>query len=122
MATPVKEDIRIVRPPLNVLRVVLALSLAAGLLLVSASPVFGAPPADDAETGSFVAGVRDLSHHREQLHVPLNHSVLVRTTVEFGQVNVVAAHIADASPVSATELLVTGRSYGTTTIALWGPG
>ena len=66
--------------------------------------------------------VSDMTTEYQRVQVPLNRSVVVQTSIEINQVNIVADHIADVQVISPTELLVTGKSYGTTNIVLFGPG
>ncbi|MFQ5413596.1 MAG: type II and III secretion system protein family protein [Phycisphaerae bacterium] len=74
---------------------------------------------DGAQAPAFTAKVLDTSAGYQRLTVPLNRSVIVETSVEAARVDVVASEVVDVKPVSPTQLLVTGQSYGTTNIILW---
>jgi len=73
-----------------------------------------------AQTQPFSATVRDLTEETQHIVIPLNRSVLVETTTETARADVVASTIVDVQPVSPKQLLLTGKSFGTTQIILWG--
>lgn len=74
-----------------------------------------------AQSGKeFKAQVVDLAAHSQRVTVPLNRSVTVDTTVEVTRADVIARQIADVQVVSPTRLLITGQSYGTTSVVLSG--
>jgi pilus assembly protein CpaC len=68
----------------------------------------------------FRASVLDLSANYQRITVPINRSVTVETTVEAARADVVARQIADVQVVSPTRMLITGNSFGTTTVVLSG--
>jgi pilus assembly protein CpaC len=71
-----------------------------------------------AQGGGFEASVVDMSQNMRRVAIPLNKSVVVRTTVESAKVFAVAGDIASVDLISPTELLVTGKGYGSTNIVL----
>ena len=95
---------------------------AALFVLLASAPDGRAAPPDIGDADSFVVSVDDMSAHYQRIEVPLNRSVVVKTAMATQQINVVAEHIADVQVISPTEFLVTGRSYGTTNILLFGAG
>jgi len=86
-------------------------------LSVGTSTVLAGPAGDPQE--GFRAKVVDVSAGIQSVSVPFNRSVIVETTVEVSRADVVASNIADVQPVSPTQLLVTGKSYGRTDVILW---
>lgn len=72
------------------------------------------------ESGSFRATVMDMSGSSQRITVPLNRSATIETSVEFTRADVVARQIADVQVLSPTRLLVTGNSFGNTSIVLQG--
>lgn len=86
------------------------------LIGVAATPTL----AQDEETPSFFAAqVIDTSHAAMRVTVPINRSVIVKTTSAISRVDPVASDIAEAQAVSPTELLITGRGFGHTNVVLW---
>ena len=72
------------------------------------------------ETPSFfVAHVIDTSHASMRVTVPINRSIIVKTTSAISRADPVASDIAEVQNVSPTELLITGRGFGRTNIILW---
>ena len=67
----------------------------------------------------FTVSVLDMSEDFRSISVPLNRSVVIGTSLEVTRTDVVASHIADVRPVSPTQLLVTGKTYGQTNVVLW---
>jgi pilus assembly protein CpaC len=88
------------------------------MLAVSAVPAAG--QSSDAGV-PFTARVIDTSADSRSISIPLNRSVIVETTVEVSRTSIVNSNIVDVQPVSAKELLITGKSYGQTHVVLWGP-
>ena len=95
---------------------------AGALLLIVLASVISANQAEGGPSGSFVVSVSDMTAEYQRVQVPLNRSVVVQTSMAISQVNIVAEHIADVQVISPTELLITGKSYGTTNIVLFGTG
>jgi pilus assembly protein CpaC len=93
--------------------VLVALALCAG-----AVPAVGQAPDQAQPANSLVASVRDWSQERQRVQVALNRTVLVETTVQISQVNVIADEIADVQAISPSQLLITGQGYGNTNILL----
>ncbi len=77
-------------------------------------------PTGLAQAPSFEATVKDLAGETQHIVIPLNRSVLVETTTETARADVVASTIVDVQPISPKQLLLTGKSFGTTQIILWG--
>ena len=55
----------------------------------------------------------------QRLTVPFNRSVIVEATVAVSRVDVVASGVVEINPISPTQLLVTGKNYGTTNVVVW---
>jgi len=80
-------------------------------------------PQAAAQSGSsaeFSARVLDLSKNYQQLTIPLNRSVTVETTIGISRADVVAPTIANVQIISPTRMLVTGQSFGNTSVVLTG--
>jgi len=91
------------------------------ILIVAAMAVFSATAyAQGGKGKEFRASVLDLSANYQRITVPINRSVTVETTVEAVRADVVARQIADVQVVSPTRMLITGNSFGTTTVVLSG--
>jgi len=76
-----------------------------------------------AQSGSppeFSARVLDLSKSYQRLNIPLNRSVMVETTIGVSRADVVAPTIANVQVISPTRMLVTGQSFGNTSVVLTG--
>lgn len=96
-----------------------AVAVAFALMLGAAA--MGQEPARPAASGgNFRASVLDLKGSFQQVTVPLNRSLTVETTVEVQRADVIAREIADVQVVTPTRLLITGESYGDTTVVLLG--
>ncbi|MBI4717135.1 MAG: pilus assembly protein N-terminal domain-containing protein [Planctomycetes bacterium] len=67
----------------------------------------------------FKATVLDMSSETRSVAIPLNRSVIIQTSVEVARADVVNAQVANVQPVSATQLLVTGKNFGRTHVVLW---
>ncbi len=65
--------------------------------------------------------IRDFTQQQLRVAVPLDRSVVVDTSTEIARVHVVASHIAGVEAIGPKQLLITGASYGTTQVVLWGP-
>ncbi len=76
--------------------------------------------AQDGKGKEFRASILDLSANYQRITVPINRSVTVETTVEASRADVVARQIADVQVISPTRMLITGNSFGTTTVILSG--
>ena len=101
-----------------------AISMQAGnstwkLRLTTLVALFAASPIAGAQDSGFTASVIDTTASAQVINVPLNRSVIVRTSVDIARADVVAGNIANVQAVSAKELLITGRGYGNTNIVLW---
>jgi pilus assembly protein CpaC len=95
--------------------------LLALLALANVSKV--AQAADGASPDNTVLDVTvlDMTTDSRCIAIPLNRSVVVKTTMPIARANVVASEIVEAQAISATELLITGTGYGRTNIVLWDP-
>jgi len=85
--------------------------------------VFWASPRAAAQKGDspeFSARVLDLSKSYQRLNIPLNRSVTVETTIAVSRADVVAPNIANVQVISPTRMLVTGQSFGNTSVVLTG--
>jgi pilus assembly protein CpaC len=90
-------------------------SPAAVLMLLGSATVQGQGTAP-----AFQAKVLDMTAQTQRITVPLNRSVAIETTVEITRADVIARQIADIQVVSPRRLLVTGQSYGATSVVLLG--
>lgn len=80
----------------------------------------GAPAlAQTGGSGRFNVKVIDTSAASRRVTVLLNRNIIIETSVEVARADVVASDIADVQPVSPTQLLITGKSYGNTDVILW---
>ncbi|HNQ21693.1 MAG TPA: type II and III secretion system protein family protein [Phycisphaerae bacterium] len=121
MTRQVKEDSAMV-PCRQTRRGLLLGLVAVGVLAGGVVIPAVAQPAAASGAPPFVTSVKAVSGEHQRVQVPLNRSVIVQTSVEISQVNVIADEVADVQAVSPRELLVTGKSYGLTSILLWGAG
>lgn len=94
-----------------------AVSLLAVLLL--AAPAAAQPSGSGTR---FSAKVLDTGKVSQRLTVALNRSIIIESTVEVARADVVSGEIADVKPISPTQLLITGKSYGNTNVILWDKG
>lgn len=92
----------------------LAVLVAIGTCL---APAVAQPRKDG---GVFRATVSDSRENKQRITVPLHRSVTVDTTVSITRADLIARNIADVQVVSPTRLLVTGQSFGETSIVLTG--
>jgi pilus assembly protein CpaC len=93
--------------------------MATALLVVFATAVGPSALAQDEKNAEdFSAKVLDLAEHMQHVTVPLYGSLTIETTHEVIRADVVATAIADVQVVSPTLLLITGQSYGHTTVIL----
>ncbi|MCP4248832.1 MAG: type II and III secretion system protein family protein [bacterium] len=75
-------------------------------------PTAGAAPV-------YTATVHDLSVDAQQIHIPLNHSVLIETSKPSERVQAIDPSIVFVQSVSPTQLLVTGTGVGTSQVLTW---
>lgn len=94
--------------------------LAVAIAIVGWVPSAAAQKPDDPQ--EFSARVLDLTKSYQRLTVPLNRSVTVETSVGVSRADVVAPQIADVQILSPTRMLITGQSFGSTTVVLSGAG
>lgn len=89
------------------------------LILPSFAALMVFAPRGAAQDGAFTATIIDTAPTAQAINVPLNRSVIVRTSVDVARADVVAGNVANVQAVSARELLITGRGYGHTNVILW---
>ncbi len=89
------------------------------LSFAAAVALFAAAPMATAQDGAFTATVIESTPTSQAISVPLNRSVIVRTSVDVARADVIAGNIANVQAVSARELLITGRGFGNTNVVLW---
>ena len=100
-----------------------AIAKSVRLLVLGAVFMVGAvaqaqqPPAGNAD---FRAKVLDLSNSYQRITVPIHRSVTIESTIEATRADVINRAIADVQVVSPRRMLVTGNSFGTTTVVLTG--
>ncbi len=68
----------------------------------------------------FRASVVDVSNSYQRISVPIHRSVTIETSAESTRADVIDRAIADVQVVSPKRMLVTGNSFGTTTVVLTG--
>lgn len=90
----------------------IALSLAVLVPALSAS-------GQDADPPELTTQVLDFSRGRHRVTISIYASTVIETSVEIDRVDAVERGIADAVPISARQLLISGKNYGTTHIVLW---
>ena len=61
----------------------------------------------------------DMSAASQKITISLHQSAIVQTSTAVARADVISSHIADVQPISATQLLITGKSYGRTNVILW---
>lgn len=93
--------------------------LAALAIAWLATPVVAQTP---ASAKKFSIKILDAAEFTQRLTVPLNRSAVIETSVEIVRADVVSGEVADVKPISATQLLITGKSYGNTNVILWDKG
>jgi len=92
------------------------LCLAVGAVCACwASPVMGQPKPTE-----FKATVLDLGQNFQRITVPLHRSVTIETTVEVTRADIIARQVADVQVLSPTRILITGQSFGNTSVVLLG--
>jgi pilus assembly protein CpaC len=120
MLLQVMEDAsRRYRKPMEACRIGRYLAIATAVALAVSQPLW-AQAQPQAAAGPLKATITDFAGSSQQITVPLNRSVAVETTVEVQRADVISREIADVQVVSPTRLLITGESYGTTTMVLLG--
>lgn len=92
--------------------------LLAGAVALMATPAGAQQPA--AGSGDFRASVLDLSSSYQRITVPIHRSITIESSVEATRADVINRAIADVQVVSPKRILVTGNSFGTTTVVLSG--
>jgi pilus assembly protein CpaC len=63
--------------------------------------------------------VHDPRESAQRIKVARNRQVVIETSEEFARVEATSADIVRLDPISETQLLVTGQSYGVTQVILW---
>ncbi|RMF84695.1 MAG: type II and III secretion system protein family protein [Planctomycetota bacterium] len=89
-----------------------------GAWLVLTSPAIGQMTAQQAD-GELGITVRDVETHGRLIRVPVNKSVLVDFSQPVREVRVAKPEFADVSAISPQQILITGRSFGTTQLIAW---
>ena len=92
--------------------------LATALLVIVTAVGSNALAQDEKKGEDFSAKVLDLSGHMQHVTVPLYGSLTIETSHEVIRADVIATSIADVQVVSPTLLLITGQSYGHTSVIL----
>jgi len=90
-------------------------------LLIGALLVMGATAQAQQKpggNGDFRASVLDVSTTSQRITVPIHRSVTIESTVEATRADVINRAIADVQVVSPKRMLVTGNSFGTTSVVL----
>ena len=87
-------------------------------VVASNAPLSSAQP-NDNDRPAFSVSVLDLSDDYQRLVVLLGRSVLIETSIVTSRADVVDVGIVDVQPISPTQLLLTGKGFGTTQVILW---
>lgn len=74
-----------------------------------------------AQDGKLEAKVREIEAEKSWIHLPVNKSVIIETTIPVNLVQTASPEIANVVPLSPTQVLVTGESFGRTQIILGSP-
>ncbi len=93
-------------------------TLVVALTCLLAQPASDASAQEGKSAQAFEATVLDLSGSVQRVTVPLYGSVTVETTHVVIRADIVAKHIADVQVISPMRMLITGQSYGTTSVVL----
>jgi len=93
--------------------------LAAALLAVPVAPAQEQPATGLKEVR---ISVRDVASEGQLIRVPVNKSVLVEFTVPVREVRLAKPEFAEVTAVSPRQILVTGKSFGTTQMIVWVDG
>ena len=96
----------------------ITVAMAGAFLSAATAPVSAQQPASGGP--EFRASVLDLSSSYQRITVPIHRSVTIESTVEATRADVINRAIADVQVVSPRRMLVTGNSFGTTTVVLTG--
>jgi len=72
-----------------------------------------------AQDSTLRATVHQLDKNREWIHIPVNKSVLIETNLPAVRQQTLSPEIAQIQPVSPTQILVTGKSFGRTQVLIW---
>ncbi|GAF78452.1 unnamed protein product, partial [marine sediment metagenome] len=100
-------------------RVRTLLGLAIGPVLL-AGPLARAQDRSTSEAGSEVEiSVRDVATEGQLIRVPVNKSVLVDFSVPVREVRLAKSEFAEVTAISPQQILVTGKSFGTTQMIIW---
>ena len=89
-----------------------------GAILALAAPVVG-QTAETEVTGGLGITVRNVETQGKLIRVPVNKSVLVDFSEPVREVRVAKPEFADVTAISPQQILITGRSFGTTQLIAW---
>lgn len=92
-------------------------TIGATLLLTSFAHAQTAPAIPVA--GDVQISVRDVATQGQLIRVPVNKSVLVDFSVPVREVRLAKPEFAEVNAISPRQILVTGKSFGTTQIIVW---
>lgn len=84
-----------------------------------AAGALGAPRPAHAQEGVLEAKVSAIQAEREWIHVPVNKSVLIETSIPVMRLQTLSPEIAQVQSISPTQVLVTGQSFGRTQVIIW---
>ncbi len=96
----------------------LTVAMTGAFLMAASAAVSAQQPASGG--AEFRASVLDVSSSYQRITVPIHRSVTIESTVEATRADVINRAIADVQVVSPRRMLVTGNSFGTTTVVLTG--
>ncbi len=92
-------------------------------LLVLAAAALSAPVAaargQSAPASDVTINVRDVETQGQLIRVPVNKSVLVDFSTPAREVRLAKPEVAEVNAISPTQILVTGKSFGTTQLIAW---
>ena len=95
-------------------RVLSTLALASALFCCAAA---GGQLAE--EKGGVEITIRDVTAEGQLIRVPVNKSVLVDFSVPVREVRLAKPEFAEVTAISPKQILVTGKSFGTTQMIVW---
>lgn len=96
--------------------------IAAALLSLALAPLALTQTTQPAPLDSVEIQVTEMSRTNRLINVPVNKTVLVDFNVPLNEVRVANPQIADVAVTGARQLLVSGKSFGTTQLVTWVDG
>lgn len=104
------------------LRQALTWVLAAAALPVAFGQSAGQPPSQPAGDDEVSVTIQDVVGQGRLIQVPANKSVLIEFSRMAREARIANPEFAEVSPISPRQLLLTGKSFGTTQLIVWFDG